>query len=175
METRAHYVAVGIFVLVVVALAFGAVLWLGRVEFSQAASTYYIFFRGSVSGLSKGSPVQYNGIPVGRVADIRVDPDNIAQIQVRVEIDTSLVTIKSDARAFLDTNLLSGVSTVQIRGGTQEAPVLQPKPGHHYPDHQAGEIGNRRGQGLAPRADRRAQGRCRQSQCPAQSAEPPGD
>ena len=133
METRAHYVAVGIFVLVVVALAFGAVLWLGRVEFSQAASTYYIFFRGSVSGLSKGSAVQYNGIPVGRVADIRVDPDNIAQIQVRVEIDTSLVTIKTDARAFLDTNLLSGVSTVQIRGGTQETPVLQPKPGHHFP------------------------------------------
>ncbi len=133
METRAHYVAVGAFVLVIVLLAFGAVLWLGRVEFSQVLDRYYIFFRGSVAGLNKGSSVQYNGIPVGRVIDVRVDPDNIAQIQVMVEIDTELVSIKSDARAFLDTNILSGVSTVQIRGGTEEAPDLKPKPGHRYP------------------------------------------
>ncbi len=133
METRAHYVAVGSFVLVIIILAFGAVLWLGRAELSEAHTPYYVFFKGSVSGLSKGSSVQYNGIPVGRVTDIRVDPDNIGQIQVTVEINSDLVTIKEDARAFLDTNLLSGVSTVQIRGGTQEARVLEAKPGHRYP------------------------------------------
>ncbi len=133
METRAHYVAVGAFVLLIVFLGFGAVLWLGRVEFSQVLQPYYVFFKGSVAGLSKGSAVQYNGIPVGRVIDIRVDPDNIAQIQVTVEIDTSLVGIKSDARAFLDTNILSGVSTVQIRGGTQQARELEAQPGHRYP------------------------------------------
>ena len=133
METRAHYVAVGAFVLVIIFLAFGAVLWLGGVNLSEVHDTYYIFFRGSVAGLSKGSAVQYNGIPVGRVADIRVDPTNIARIQVTVQIDTSLVTIKSDARAFLDTNILSGVSTVQIRGGTQQAKVLEVTPGYRYP------------------------------------------
>jgi phospholipid/cholesterol/gamma-HCH transport system substrate-binding protein len=133
METRAHYVAVGAFVLAVILLALGAVLWLGRVELSEAHQPYYIFFKGSVAGLSKGSSVQYNGIPVGRVTDIRVDPDNIGQIQVTVEINTELVTIKTDARASLDTNLLSGVSTVQIRGGTQNAPVLEAKSGHRYP------------------------------------------
>ncbi|MGH7030419.1 MAG: MlaD family protein [Stellaceae bacterium] len=133
METRAHYVAVGAFVLAIVIAAFGVVVWFGHVEFSQVHKLYYIFFKGSVSGLSKGSSVQYNGIPVGRVIDVRVDPDNISQIQVTVEIDTNLVSIKSDARAFLDTNLLSGVSMVQVRGGTQEARVLEPKPGHRYP------------------------------------------
>jgi phospholipid/cholesterol/gamma-HCH transport system substrate-binding protein len=133
METRAHYVAVGAFVLVIIFLAFGAVLWLGRFEFSQVHQLYYVFFKGSVAGLSKGSAVQYNGIPVGRVTDIRVDPDNIGQIQVTVEIDTSLVAIKSDARAFLETNILSGVSTMQIRGGTQQARDLEPEPGHRYP------------------------------------------
>ncbi|HEY3909602.1 MAG TPA: MlaD family protein [Stellaceae bacterium] len=133
METRANYVAVGAFVLAVVLAAFGVVIWLGHFEFTQVHKPYYIFFKGSVSGLSKGSSVQYNGIPVGRVIDVRVDPDNISQIQVTVEIDTNLVTIKTNARAFLDTNLLSGVSTVQIRGGTQEARVLEPKPGHRYP------------------------------------------
>lgn len=138
METRAHYVAVGAFVLAIIVLAFVAVLWLGRFEVSRVEKNYYIFFKGSVAGLNKGSAVQYNGIPVGRVIDVRVDRDNISQIQVTVEIDSSLVAIKSDARAFLDTNLLSGVSTIQIRGGTQQARDLQPKPGHKYPIIQPG-------------------------------------
>ena len=74
METRAHYVAVGAFVFVIFFVAIGAVLWLGGIEFSRELERYYVFFKGSVAGLSKGSAVQYNGIPVGRVTDIRVDP-----------------------------------------------------------------------------------------------------
>jgi len=138
METRAHYVAVGAFVLAVIFLAFVAVLWLGRAEFGQQAKRYYIFFGGSVAGLNKGSQVQYNGIPVGRVVDIRVDPANLEQIQVVVEIDTSIVDIKSDARAFLDANILNGIATIQIRGGTREASDLAPAPGHKYPVIKAG-------------------------------------
>src|ERR1700752_5272350 len=138
METRAHYVAVGAFVLAVIFLAFVAVLWLGRTEFAQDTKRYYIYFKGSVAGLNKGSQVQYNGIPVGRVIDIRVDPDNLEQIQVTVEIDTSIVDIKSDAQAFLETNILNGISTVQIRGGTQQAAELIPRPGRKYAVIKAG-------------------------------------
>jgi phospholipid/cholesterol/gamma-HCH transport system substrate-binding protein len=138
METRAHYVAVGAFVLAVIVLGFIAVLSLGRVEFAQELKRYYIFFKGSVTGLSKGSIVQYNGITVGRVVDVRVDPDDLEKIQVTVEIDTNLVQIKNDARAFVDANLLSGVATIQIRGGTREAKDLEPEPGHRYPVIAAG-------------------------------------
>ena len=138
METRAHYVAVGAFVLAIIVLAFVAVLSLGRVEFAQELKRYYIFFTGSVTGLSKGSLVQYNGITVGRVVDVRVDPDDLEKIQVTVEIDNNLVNIKTDARAFVDTNLLSGVATIQIRGGTREARVLEAEPGHRYPVIAAG-------------------------------------
>src|SRR5437588_11837563 len=133
METRARYVAVGAFVLAVIVIGFVAVLSLGRVEFAQDLKRYYIFFKGSVTGLSKGSVVQYNGITVGRVIHVRVDPDDLEKIQVTVEIDKALVPIKTDARAFVDTNLLSGVATIQIRGGTREAIDLEPEPGHRYP------------------------------------------
>jgi phospholipid/cholesterol/gamma-HCH transport system substrate-binding protein len=138
METRAHYVAVGAFVLAVIVLGFVAVLSLGKVEFAQDLKRYYIFFKGSVVGLSKGSVVQYNGITVGRVVDVRVDPDDLEKIQVTVEIDQNLVPIKTDARAFVDTNLLSGVATIQIRGGTRDAKELDPEPGHRYPVIAAG-------------------------------------
>jgi phospholipid/cholesterol/gamma-HCH transport system substrate-binding protein len=133
METRANYVAVGTFVLAVIFLAFVAVLWLGRTEYGEEAKRYYIFFKGSVAGLNKGSQVQYNGIPVGRVVDIRVDPNNLEQIQVTAEIDTNIVDIKSDARAVLEANILNGIATIQIQGGTQEASDLEPEPGHKYP------------------------------------------
>jgi phospholipid/cholesterol/gamma-HCH transport system substrate-binding protein len=139
METRAHYVAVGAFVLAVIIIAFVGILWLGRVEFSEASKQYYIFLKGSVAGLGKGSAVQYNGIPVGRVLDVRVDPDNVAQIQVTVGVDTSLVDIKSDALAHLDTNILSGVSSIQIQGGTKAASNLVAGPKHRYPIIPAGE------------------------------------
>src|SRR5246500_3367645 len=138
METRAHYVAVGAFVLVAFFLPFVAVLWLGRSEFSHT-KRYYIFFRGSVAGLNKGSQVQYNGIPVGHVVDIRDDPDDVEKIQVTVEIDTNIVDIKTDARAFLEANLLNGVASIQIRGGTKEAKELQPEPNHRYPIIAAGQ------------------------------------
>ncbi len=82
--------------------------------------------------------MQYNGIPVGQVVDIRVDPNNLEQIQVTVEINTSIVDIKSDARAFLEANILNGIATIQIRGGTQVASDLEPEPGHKYPVIKAG-------------------------------------
>jgi phospholipid/cholesterol/gamma-HCH transport system substrate-binding protein len=92
-----------------------------------------------VAGLNKGSQVQYNGIPVGRVIDIRVDPDDVEKIQVTVEIDTNIVDIKTDARAFLEANLLNGVASIQIRGGTNEAKELEPEPNHRYPVIAAGQ------------------------------------
>jgi phospholipid/cholesterol/gamma-HCH transport system substrate-binding protein len=138
METRAHYVAVGAFVLAIIVLGFVAVVSLGRVEFAQDFKRYYVFFTGSVTGLSKGSLVQYNGITVGRVVDVRVDPDDLEKIQVTVEIDSNLVKIKTDARAFVETALLSGVATIQIRGGTREAADLEPEAGHRYPVIAAG-------------------------------------
>ncbi|MBV8890030.1 MAG: MCE family protein [Alphaproteobacteria bacterium] len=132
METRAHYVAVGGFVLALVSLAFIAVLWLARFEFTTQYSYYDIYFTGPVNGLSEGSAVTYNGIRVGRVVDIRIDPENVERIRVMVELEQSVI-IKTDAVAGLETNLLSGVSFIQIRGGTQEAPVLTAAADERYP------------------------------------------
>src|SRR5208282_5332013 len=65
-------------------------------------------------------------------------PNNLEQIQVMVEIDTSIVDIKSDARALLDANILNGIATIQIRGGTRVASDLEPETGHKYPVIKAG-------------------------------------
>jgi phospholipid/cholesterol/gamma-HCH transport system substrate-binding protein len=132
METRAHYVAVGAFVLVMISVAFAAVLWLARAQLTTQYATYDIYFTGPVSGLRDGATVEYNGVPAGRVKEIRIDPGNVEQIRVTVEIENNVI-IKQDARANLETNILSGVSYVEIAGGTQEAPVLTAEAGNRYP------------------------------------------
>jgi phospholipid/cholesterol/gamma-HCH transport system substrate-binding protein len=132
METRAHYVAVGAFVLTMVALAFASVLWLARAELSTRYDRYDIFFRGPVTGLRNGSTVEYNGVPVGKVIDVRIDPADVEKIRATVEIDNT-VPIKTDARAAVETNILSGVAFIQIEKGTQKAPLLTAKAGERYP------------------------------------------
>jgi phospholipid/cholesterol/gamma-HCH transport system substrate-binding protein len=132
METRAHYVAVGVFVLVLVAVGFGGVLWIARTQLTTQYSVYDVYFRGPVSGLREGAVVEYNGVPSGRVKEIRIDPSNVEQIRVTVEVENNVV-IKQDAAANLETNLLSGVSYVQIAGGTQDAPILTAEAGSRYP------------------------------------------
>lgn len=132
METRAHYVAVGGFVVTIIFLAFATVLYLGKAQLSTQYARYDIYFRGAVTGLSIGAPVQYAGIPVGHVVSIEVDQTNVEQIKVEVEVDTATI-IKSDAVAGLETNILSGVSTIQISGGKKDSPVLASKDGERYP------------------------------------------
>jgi phospholipid/cholesterol/gamma-HCH transport system substrate-binding protein len=115
-----------------ISVAFAAVLWLARAQLTTQYATYDIYFTGPVSGLRDGATVEYNGVPAGRVKEIRIDPSNVEQIRVTVEIENNVI-IKQNARANLETNILSGVSYVEIAGGTQEAPVLTAEAGNRYP------------------------------------------
>jgi phospholipid/cholesterol/gamma-HCH transport system substrate-binding protein len=132
MEIRAHYVAVGAFVLLMVVLAFVTVLWLARGQLTTQQARYDIYFTGPVTGLREGAAVEYNGVPVGKVLEVRIDPANVEYIRVNVELDSSVV-IKADAKANVETNILSGVSFVEIAGGTQDATMLVAKEGERYP------------------------------------------
>jgi phospholipid/cholesterol/gamma-HCH transport system substrate-binding protein len=136
METRAHYVAVGAFVLTMVFIAFVGVIYFSAVSPTSSFAHFDIYFKGAVTGVSKGAIVAYNGIPVGKVSDVEIDPNNVEQIRVTVEIDNKVV-IKTDAKASVEANLLSGVASILISKGTQEAPVLTAKSGERYPVIQA--------------------------------------
>src|SRR5579883_463609 len=132
METRAHYIVVGAFVLALIAAIFAAIIWLARIQFEREGAYYDIFFRGSVNGLSDGAPVRYNGVPIGRVVMIRLDPKNVERVRVRVAIDTS-TPIKQDAVASLETQGITGQAYVQISGGSNASPPLTTPPDRAYP------------------------------------------
>ena len=74
MEARANYVAVGAFVLLVLAGILVGSLWLARVQFAAQYQYVETSVAGPVSGLSTAAVVRLNGIEVGRVAKIDLDP-----------------------------------------------------------------------------------------------------
>src|SRR5476651_2070171 len=132
METRAHHVVVGVFIIVVLIGAFVSVIWLAGTQFQREGTIYDIYFRGSVSGLNEGAAVRYKGVQIGRVLSIRLDPENVERIRVRIEVD-AVTPIKEDAVAALEAQGITGVAFVQITGGSNASPDLKKREDKRYP------------------------------------------
>lgn len=132
METRANYALIGAFTLAVIAAAFGFVYWLSGGDTSQKREAVRVVFSGSVSGLAKGASVQFNGIRVGEVTDVRLLPEDPRRVVAVMEVDRS-TPIRTDTRARLEAALLTGVTNLALIGGDPAAPVLAARPGEGLP------------------------------------------
>lgn len=132
METRANYVMVGSFVLVILAGIFVSILWLAHTQFNQQFVNYDIYFTGSVTGLSVGAPVNLNGVQIGRVTKIGLDPVNPDQVRVTIETDAQ-APIKSDSVASMELTGITGIYYIEISGGTRESPPLTLQEGQTNP------------------------------------------
>jgi phospholipid/cholesterol/gamma-HCH transport system substrate-binding protein len=128
METRASYFLVGVFVLALITSLFGFVVWLSRFQAAEESTFYYVYFDGSVTGLSVGSTVRYRGVPVGTVTDIAIDGAKVELIQVTLALKRG-TPIKTDTVASLQLQGITGLSFVQLSGGTRDAADLVPPPG----------------------------------------------
>ncbi|MCA8931054.1 MAG: MCE family protein [Rhodospirillaceae bacterium] len=133
METRASYIAVGTFVLLVSVALLTFVVWLSSSGPSQADDLYVIRFTGSVTGLSVGSPVRYRGIPVGSVDDMSIDPTNLERVRVVVAVRPGTPVV-ADNVASLELQGIAGGVYVQISGGTMDSPRLHPEPDGTLPE-----------------------------------------
>lgn len=133
METRASYVIVGAFVLSFFVAIVGAVVWLADLEIDDDTVLYDVFFDGSVSGLSVGNAVRYNGIPIGIVTDMRISPKRFGEVRVVIEVPRD-TPIREDAVARLEYQGITGVAFIQIDGGTEAAAPLAATSGQSRPE-----------------------------------------
>jgi phospholipid/cholesterol/gamma-HCH transport system substrate-binding protein len=123
METRANYVVIGLFTLAVIAGAFGFVYWFSRTGDGGERVTYRVVFDGAVSGLRTGGWVLFNGIKVGEVSDLRLNPQNPRQVVATIVVDKS-VPVRTDTRVGLDFQGLTGIASISVKGGAPDAPAL---------------------------------------------------
>ncbi len=117
METRAHYVLIGVFAILAAVSGLAFVVWLGKVEVDREFAFYRIRFDGAVTGLSLGSDVRYNGIKVGEVSSLGLDQDDPSKVLVRVKVNPT-TPVTEDSVCSLEIQGLTGVAFVQISGGS---------------------------------------------------------
>ncbi|MBI3676840.1 MAG: MCE family protein [Proteobacteria bacterium] len=132
METNANYAAVGAFVFASILALVVVLLWLTGAQYSEEYAYYQTYFYGSVSGLGKGTSTRFNGIEVGRVTQLKFDPNNPKRVIVIMQIDPTL-KIKEDSVASIASEGITGGSYVEIEGGSKNSPVVERQPGERYP------------------------------------------
>ncbi|MDX1298872.1 MAG: MlaD family protein, partial [Pseudomonas sp.] len=124
MEPRAHHVLIGLFTVLMVAAGLAFALWLSNAGSDQELRDYDVIFNEAVSGLSKGSVVQYSGIKVGDVISLRLDPQDPRKVRAHIRVDAN-TPIKQDTQARLSITGITGAALIQLHGGTPESPILE--------------------------------------------------
>ncbi|MBI1340237.1 MCE family protein [bacterium] len=123
METRANYVLIGAFVLVAAAAAMLFTVWISGGQFNRSKNVYDVVFQGAVNGLSEGGEVRFNGIKVGEVSRLSLDQADSKRVIARIQID-SRTPVRTDSVATLEFLGITGVTFIQLSGGSADKPLL---------------------------------------------------
>ncbi|GAA0652913.1 MlaD family protein [Brevundimonas lenta] len=130
MERDAHYAAVGIATVALLAALAVFTIWLARLQFNNDYDIYDIVFYGPVRGLSEGGEVHFNGIRVGEVTDLNLDPNKGDQVIARIRVDAT-TPIRVTSRAQLEPQGITGLNYIQITAGNPNSAILKTQ----YPDN----------------------------------------
>src|SRR5271154_397935 len=98
METRAPYALIGLFVLAAIGAVFGFVFWLHNTGGLGERTVYRVRFENTVSGLLTGAAVLFNGIRVGEVTDLGLNPDNPRQVVATIAV-VATTPVRADTQA----------------------------------------------------------------------------
>ena len=127
METRANYVLMGLFTLAVIVGGFGFVYWFNTIGGVGDRAVYRIVFEGSVSGLRTGASVLFNGIRVGEVTELKLDPTAPRAVVAMVSLEKA-VAVRADTAVSLEYQGVTGTASIALRGGSTDAPALSGNP-----------------------------------------------
>lgn len=133
MEKKVNYVVVGVFVLALGAGLIAGLLWLASGGgFQKNYDLYLALSDESVAGLNLNAPVKYQGVDVGKVRDIQLDPNNPNQVRLIFAIEHG-TPIREDTEAVLKTQGLTGIAYVELNGSSLDSPPLRAVAPEPYP------------------------------------------
>jgi len=121
METRSNHVLVGGVVLILLAVLALFMVWISRFG-AEGKREYDILFKQSVDGLAKGSAVNFSGVPIGQVKDIKLDAKSPEFVRVRVSVDDKTPILLGTTAAIQGS--FTGPSTVQLDGAQAGRPLI---------------------------------------------------
>jgi len=123
METKANYVLIGAFTILVAVFGLLFALWAAKYSADKSFQEYYVIFNEPVTGLTEGGSVQYNGISVGTIEELSLNPRDPRQVRARLKLEAS-APVKVDTKAKLSQAGITGSPFIQLTGGSPNAPRL---------------------------------------------------
>lgn len=127
METRSNHVLVGT---VVLALLIGVLLftvWLAGLS-AKTNNCFDIYFSQGVGGLSRGTQVNYAGVPVGEVEKISLLPNRPEFVWVRIKVDSEAPILQGTTAQIKGVGF-TGVSEISLDGAVKGGqPIAQSGP-----------------------------------------------
>lgn len=119
---RASNLVIGTTTLTVIAVAFGGVLGVQKWRTIQSRGQLRVVFEGgSASGLRRGGPVNFDGVPAGQILSIKLDSPR--KVVALVSLDNT-APIRKDTVAGIEFQGLTGVAAVSLIGGAPSAPPV---------------------------------------------------
>jgi phospholipid/cholesterol/gamma-HCH transport system substrate-binding protein len=150
MTSKAQSIRVGLFATATLVLVALVLIVFGGFRFWETSDRYRIVFDSSVIGLEPGAVVYLNGIKVGTVDSLAVEPSDLRKVAVAIDVEPG-TPIRTDTRAMLQYAGITGLKVIDLRdGSTAAAPLL---PGGEIPA----------GTGLLDKLEARAQAIVEQS------------
>lgn len=119
---RASNLMIGTITLAVIAAALAGVIGVQKFRTVQQQGKLRIVFEGgSASGLRKGGPVNFDGVPAGQIRSIKLESPR--KIVALVMLDSS-APIRKDTVAGIEFQGLTGVAAISLVGGAPTAPEV---------------------------------------------------
>jgi len=132
MEKSARYFTIGIFVSLSLLAMTVFIIWLAGTHDQQKFERYTIYFNDPVSGLKDGAIVQYRGVEVGRVLDVRISKESSELIKADIEVEED-TPMNASSAASLAPQGLTGLAYIDLTTEKDNSAAPQFKPNERYP------------------------------------------
>lgn len=132
MDTKINYALVGFFVIVLSVAMIICFFWLSTSQRNKIYHPYITFATSGVNGLNVDTPVQYNGVRVGLVKKIILDPQDPQLVEILMQIEEGTPVLESTTATLIPQGI-TGLVYVGLESSSPTAPVLKAKPGEKYP------------------------------------------
>src|SRR3974390_387242 len=123
MENRARYAVIGAFVLACLLAGFAFVSGIPNTGGMGARAVYAVRFNEPIGGITTGASVLFNGIRVGAVSSIKLEPNDPRQVTALLSVERS-TPIRADTTVGLSFQGLTGAPAIALKGGAPDAPRL---------------------------------------------------
>jgi len=132
LDNKVNFTVVGLFVVILTVAVIVIAFWLSSKRHDKVYHTYVTYVNEDVTGLSLQSPVRFNGVQVGVVEKILLDPNNPQLVKLVMSIEEGTPITTSTVVSLLPMGI-TGVIYVGLKAQTPHAPLLKVQSDEPYP------------------------------------------